>query len=173
MSSRTYNLRTRSATGVATRSDQVLGIHPVPGASSPLSDPARETAGANPETEAIPTARTYSDVVASRPPSPQEERPTSPSERSYVDYDFLSATSSLDNEPDVNTSIYNQTDIAIHTLGDLSDAPANQEDLQWTTVKRRRAHSQSSSKREEGPLTSEQIQLVKAAADGMNDEQKR
>ena len=146
MSSRPYNLRARSTTGVATQSDRALDIRPVPDDSSPLSDLARRTVGESPEAGAIIVPRTYSDVVASRPPSPREERPTTPSERSYIDHDFSSATSSPDDENDVN-NVHNRIDIAIHTLGHLSDAPVSQEDLQRTTVKRRRARSLSSSKK--------------------------
>ena len=109
-------------------------LHPFPGDSSPLSDPAWRTAGENSETEAIIVLHTYSNVVALRPPSPREERPTLPFERSYIDYDFLSASASCiddENLNDVNDSICNdQTEIVIHTLGDFSNAPVSQEDSQ-------------------------------------------
>lgn len=136
MTFRSYNLRARSAAGVANRSGWAIDISPL----SPSCDPARDTAGPDPETEVIITLRIYSDVVASRPPSPRKERPLLPSESS--DNDGANATYRLDNENHVSSS-HNRFGIAKHTSGDVSDPIESKEEFQWTTVKRRRARSHS------------------------------
>jgi hypothetical protein len=80
--SRTYNLRTRAGTGVATQSGQVQeeSLYRSAEIDNWSSEVAPHTVGPVPNAEADSAVlRTYSDVVASRPPSVYRERPSLPS----------------------------------------------------------------------------------------------
>ena len=177
MSTRTYNLRTRTGAGlgVANQTTQATDISPfhsfdTENPSSVSSEAAAHTEGLGPETETTVPLRTYSDVVASRPPSPSKERPMSMAEGPVRGHNDFNTTRRLYNETHVSSS-RNITNAAEPTLREGSFAPDEDDESQWTTVvKRRRARSLSEAPR--GPLTAEQTQTVRIATEGMNREQK-
>ena len=77
-----YNLRARVGTGVATQDERALDVCPPRGDSTdtPSSLDAPRITGLDPHAEATVAARSYSQVVASRPPSPADVRPPSPAQ---------------------------------------------------------------------------------------------
>ena len=81
MSSRIY-LRTRAGTGGATQTSQVPGISQAhsPDFDSSAGEAIHRDEGIDPRAEVTTAVRTYSDVVASRPPSPRRERHVMPLE---------------------------------------------------------------------------------------------
>ena len=84
MSTRTYNLRARVGAGVATQANPTTDIPSVPRTRDTdcrSSEIAPLTASSEPETGVMVPLRTYSEVVASRPPSRAGERPASVAER--------------------------------------------------------------------------------------------
>jgi hypothetical protein len=80
MSTRTYELRTRTRAGVAAQPSRALDESPsLIDMDHSSSEAAHNQGGLAPDAAATIATRTYSDVVAARPPSPQRERPEVPS----------------------------------------------------------------------------------------------
>ena len=75
--SRAYNLRTRTRTGLANQSERALNENtsPIDDFDQSSNEVAPPVGGSVPNTEATLQTRLYSDVAASRPPSPRRERP--------------------------------------------------------------------------------------------------
>jgi hypothetical protein len=169
MSARTYNLRVRTGAGVATQASQ-----DIPPARSPVPLPTdvviRPVTGSDPDSGVVITSRTYSDVVASRPPSPRRERPSSPSaESSISSEDSLSAPKPVDSIHPSETNTPGNAPPFFEETGN-SDNPESDDESPWTTVQRSRAHG--SSKQEKQKLTTEQAHSVKTAMEGMTAAQK-
>ncbi|KAF8814448.1 hypothetical protein BYT27DRAFT_7265826 [Phlegmacium glaucopus] len=147
MSTRTYNLRAR--TGVATRSSPARTIPP---STRPLESSNNELTshdlGVNPTTNATTAPRMYSDVVASRSPSPQRETAVVPLEHP------VGVVNDLEEEDSPWTTVKRRR---AHSPG---------------STKRTRKHrlGVSSSAKQ---LTTEQHQLVKAAAEALTKQQKQ
>ena len=80
-STRTYDLRARTRAGVATQTGQALDDSPS-GSLIDIDNSSNEVAprveGPVPIAEATTAICSYSDVVASRSPSPRRERPAVP-----------------------------------------------------------------------------------------------
>ena len=106
----------------------------------------------------------YSDVMALRPPSPSRERPTSPSESPVMGPD----STRVPHCPyDERRAVDNGNHTGNTELCLINNSKSSErEDSPWTTVKRRCAHGQGSSKNKK-PFTSEQAQMVNKAAEGM------
>ena len=75
--SRAYNLRTRTRAGIANQLEQDLNetTSPIDDFDQSPNEVAPPLKGSVPNTEATLQTRLYSDVAASRPPSPRRERP--------------------------------------------------------------------------------------------------
>ena len=127
----------------------------------------------------------YSDIVASRPPSPSKETSTSPAEpvehpSEEVDSEGVFGYSKTEQ---VAVSTNDPKNIKDYTSSEPegSESPKRLEDQSWTTVKCRRARSLDSVSRDRKvsreketqakKLTKEQNQTVKAAVLAMNTEQ--
>ena len=171
---RTYNLRVRSGAGIATQASRAHDIPP--SRTSPVPFPTNEVdsaRGSDPDSGVVITSRTYSDVVASRPPSPRGERPLSPSESSATSSD-LSASTRVANEDAIETVKTGDSGVTSKPVtvpeGSESESPENEDESVWTTVQRRRAHNSSRPKK--GKLTTDQAHSVQIAMEGMTTSQK-
>ena len=109
-STRTYDLRARTRAGVATQTGQALDESPsLIDIDNSSNEVAPRVEGPVPIAEATTAIRSYSDVVASRSPSPRRERlavprqasggPTMGPERAQVQ-DHLSSERNVDNSKD-------------------------------------------------------------------------
>ena len=168
---RTYNLRTRAGAGIASQNSGVGGgpLSESPDTSLTLSEENPDGPTSAFETAPPVAVRTYSDVVAARPPSPLRERPTSP----FEDAAPAPEGASLRNRPveEENGEISNNNNNIV--TNDENDTPEGEDESQWTTVKRRctRRGGQASVKNKAG-LTSEQRKVVNQATEGMTDAEK-
>jgi RNase H-like domain found in reverse transcriptase/Integrase zinc binding domain/Reverse transcriptase (RNA-dependent DNA polymerase)/Retroviral aspartyl protease/Zinc knuckle len=169
MSTRTYHLRTRQETAAAAQSR-------IPTSANSRSRTTNELArDPPPHARRLPfdtddAAPLYSDVVASRPPSPREET-TVPMEP-ITERDRL-----------VNIAVI-QNDTVPSYENNMSsyEGETPEQDEPWTTVRRRRARSLSSldkaqsvnqeATRQEKGLTQEQLLAVKAASNSLTAKQK-
>ena len=122
---------------------------------------------------ALHMSRTYSDVVASRPPSPRKEQSSSTSESSISDVDDSSVTYRLDRQNDISSNTDNRINVDTRTLETTQSVLERQNESTWTTVERRRAHSRSSSRQGDPLLTREQAQSIQMAMQGMTTEQRQ
>ena len=180
MSSRTYNLRARTRVGVATRSgaeqDSITMSHiPI------RREPAPHLSGINPDSDSTPALRTYSDVVASRPPSPQKETSALPSGIPSGDSDDEQEPDRSLNEEAVVTQ-HRQKNSEFLSNFDHSH-PQDREGHGWTTIRCRRVYSLSSLDRINknnaenhtmaGRLTAEQSQVVDAATRSLTPSQRQ
>jgi hypothetical protein len=112
----------------------------------------------------------YSDIVASRPPSPRRERPAVPSTGPEEDPD----ATRVPHQPDVGNRMdaqFGDVNVGNSELESGNNTPA-EEEAPWTTIRRRRTRSPITS-RVQKPLTSEQMQAVRRAAERMTDEQRQ
>ena len=172
MSTRTYNLRTRQELGTfpQPRVPAVEGSPPRPSAAL-TRDPPPHVPSLIVDTDS-PSAL-YSDVVASRPPSPRKE-----TEASVV---LNVPRPPVRNGGDVDTNVV--PEINVGTTSEEDEPPIVKEKIsEWTTVRRRRARSLNSlnenrSLGREGitssrELTEEQSQAVKAATTNMTTPQR-
>ena len=167
MSSRTYHLRTRAETGMVAPSRVPTAVV---GRTSTLQrdEPPHLTR----DTE--PMSALYSDVVASRPPSPRKELSTS------------AVPSTVNNSLGSGILVDNQNvPLNIIPISSSEDRPpastAEEEGPEWTTVRRRRVQSLSSLDRapevnravlKSQALTAEQVRTVEVAAGNMTAQQK-
>ena len=175
MSTRTYNFRSRTETS--------NNNHPrVPATNESQHRPSTGIArdqevvpGLSPAPSEEPTAALYSDIVASRPPSPRKE--------TRVEIAQEASDNRLDSEIGVDSNNNPILKIIETTSSNEGDTPElDGDETPWTTVKRRRAHSMSSlerarvlSKKNSGskkPLTDEQAEAVKKAASSLTTQQK-
>jgi hypothetical protein len=175
--SRAYNLRTRTGTGIATQSGQVP--EEAQSRSNETDNWAMDSETAAPhvvgtvsnaEVMMAAVLRSYSDVVASRPPSPNRERPTLPT-------GIPTGNPGVVRVPE-HPSVPNNEDVGdvsggYATSGEVETNP-DRADSHWTTVQRRRTRSLESIRNQRvKPLTAEQTRAVKKAAEGMTAEQKQ
>jgi Zinc knuckle len=183
MSTRTYNLRTRAEVGPANQSR--LQNNPVSRrvSPSPVRDLPPHLSG-NRLPFSSPSAL-YSDVVASRSPSPLKETSVLVETHPVLDESERERPSLERSQPTVTLvptiSRENVEIVEEHTSSEADISPKDLGDAPWTTVKRRRARSlesfdivrrsHSESNGAKG-LTSDQVQTVKAAADAMSKSQK-
>ena len=171
--SRTYNFRTRTDAGVASQPEAPATVFNRPRTiAARARDPPPHVPSSVHDTD--PAAALYSDVVASRPPSPRRDGET---ERAV-------ARGVEDARLDSDVPVYN----TIPNINDSSEEEVPRErdddDLPWTTVirKHRRARSLGSldeprvHSRLDGSairrLTAEQTRVVNAAEDNMTVQQK-
>ena len=128
----------------------------------------------------------YSDIAASRPPSPQKEASSVTAVHSTMEpnNDRVFITPSSQSGPANNTVSNHLLDenIEQYTSSDEGVSPQDQGDTQWTTVRRRRARSLGSLERSHsgrsncGPareLTTNQVRTVEAAAEQLTKSQKK
>ena len=174
MTTRTYNFRTRAETGTAvqSRASDVSGSHRrsrvVISRDLPPHIPSLVA-------DAEPNAALYSDIVASRPPSPRKE----------VDAVLARDVASDHSEGGMLEESNSPVPKRIETSYDEDEAPdfgENESRSSWTTVKRRRARSLSSldlarsiRKGNEVPgqrLTNEQVQAVRKATTNLTTPQR-
>jgi hypothetical protein len=127
--------------------------------------------GPVPNTEADSAVlRTYSDVVASRPPSVYRERPSLPLGVPAVDPDSAREPNRL-NVREREDEGERSEDLATSEEVETPDKV----DSRWTTVIRRRTRSLESfnNKNNKRSLTMEQTRAVKKATENMTTEQKQ
>jgi hypothetical protein len=152
MSVRNYNLRTRADTGLANQSRVQNSLIPIRRPStSPRRDAPPRMLGDTLNTGG--SAALYSDIAASRPPSPQKEtssvtvvhpvvRPGD--ERVVISRLTPEDTSRVaQHHPDIMIS----KNVELHTSSEVNVFPEDPEDIPWTTVRRQRAHSLGSVER--------------------------
>ena len=173
-----YNLRNRANAGPANqpivRTEDIVR----PG-SAPIVDSRGLTFALINSPIPGPTVALYSDIVASRPPSPREETEARLLAISPEDVrDEQVETGHLDDR----SLAYITTDRINENLtsNERTSAPRDSEDGQWTTVRRRRARSLSSlgaremnqpGNYERRNLTKEQVQVVQTATNELTDAQ--
>ena len=175
MSTRTYNFRSRTETGNSSHSR-------VPAANEsnprPLTGTTRDQGvapGLSPAPSEEPMTALYSDIAASRPPSPRKE--------TRVEIAQETGNSRLDSEIGVDNNNNPIPKIIETTSSNEGDTPElDGDETPWTTVKRRRARSMSSLERARALskknsdsrklLTDEQAQAVKKAASSLTAQQK-
>ena len=150
---------------MATQDERALDVYPPRSDSTdtPLSLDAPRITGLDPHAEATVAARLYSQVVASRPPSPADVRPPSPAQARpalLVDDPLLdqSGTTSTYRRDDPVNSNDNMIGAPGYTQSENSEPPEREDNAPWTTVRRRRVRSPDIPK-EGKPLT------TKATAD--------
>ena len=174
MSTRTYNFRSRVGASEAPRASQALDDMSQTD-SLEVANPSNEAEPLSeaqvPNTEATLAVPSYSDVVASRPPSPRRERPAVPSGGPGEDPDLTRVPHYSDVGNRMNTQFNTNVDIGDFRFENGGDTPA-EEEAPWTTVQRRRTRSPIAFKVQK-PLTSEQVQAVRRATEGMTDEQRQ
>ena len=178
MSARTYNLRARTGAVAAAPEAQDLGLPPSESIES-SPDTANPSNVAEPpsievpafESEPTVVVRSYSDVVASRPPSPSRERHILPSKNPVEDPENTRVPPAYRqyNEETVVENNYIQN---AELSSSVNSENSEEADSLWTTVKRRRAQGRGPLRNKQF-LTSEQARLVERAAKGMTVEQKR
>ena len=183
MSTRTYNLRTWIDTGIANQSQ--IRNNPF----TPLHSPTLPTHDIPPHIwDSVPdTGRTtalYSDVVVSRPPSPQKETSSVTAVHSVErpDAERLSV-SQLRLEDTAHTyGSWNIEIVGQYTSSEETISPQDQGDTQWTMVKHRRACSLGSIERVNkthsknhgiDKLTLEQTQAIEKVTSILTEDQKR
>ena len=167
MSSRVYNLRARVGTGVATQDERALDVYPRGDSTdTPSSMDAPRITGLDPHAEATVAVRSYSQVVASRPPSPAQARPALLVDDPLRDQSGTTSTYRRDDPVNSNDNVISAPG---YTQSENGKHPEREDNSPWTTVRRRRARSHDTPQRKK-PLTAEQQQIVKIAADKMTDE---
>ena len=168
-SARIYDLRTRTRAGVATRTGQATDdtLVNVANQSDEAAPPYAETSV--PDTETRSAVRMYSDVVASRPPSPLpvRERPVVPLVGPAAGPDLMRVVVP---EPSNDGSygshgLDNEGSVEVET-------PDQPEYHSWQKVQRKRARSDGALYNKDS-LTSAQTQAVKRAAAGLTAEQRQ
>ena len=178
--SKTYNFRTRTDAGIATqpRVSAAAASRPRIVAAGASRDPPPYVPSPVNNTES-PTAL-YSDVVASRPPSPRREKDTEPVEARGVqieDERLESEVPVANNTVPTNTNDNNSSYEEVAHEREENDSP-------WTTVVHRhrrarsldsldgtRARHRETSNPQRG-LTMEQARVVNAATSNMTSQQK-
>ena len=180
MSTRTYNLRTRTEAGPIDQSSIRAQDNPIPRglSTSPVRDPP-------PHMMARPGPNTalYSEVVASRSPSPSKEKSSATMGHSSGPDADGAPTGRIQPEIKVIPTISrnNVEPVEEDTSGELSASPKEMDDATWTTVRRRRARSlesfdvvrqSHSGSNGQQSLTLKQTQVVNAATDAMTESQK-
>ena len=172
--SRTYNFRTRTDAGIASQPGAPAAVFNRPRTMAARArDPPPHVPSSVHDTD--PATALYSDVVASRPPSPRRERETEPTiTRGVGDSRLNSDVPVFNTMPDSNNS---SSDEEVPRERDDNNVP-------WTTVirKHRRARSLGSLNEprirngDEGDamrrLTNEQARVVNAAKSKMTVQQK-
>jgi hypothetical protein len=134
MTSRAYNLRVRTETGAATRPRVEVVPDGRPNQSAALTRDRLDVPVLVSNTESTPPL--YSDVAASRPPSPRKEP------EAIMARDTTSSRSESGALVDNNGTLPRLIETTSSFEG---DAPEPEEDGgQWTTIRRRRAQSMSS-----------------------------
>ena len=171
MSSRTYFLRTRAGSGVATQTSRAANEPPsyTLEADIPLNEITPQEEDSVPNSEANVAARLYSDVAASRPPSPLRDRPLLPSGSPTLGQNRANVPRRVDDDDDHSS---NSSESSSNLNGE-AETPDKIEYIPWTTVQRRRARSLESFENKKRLLTSEQNQAVKKAAENMTADQKQ
>ena len=179
MSSRTYNLRNRLEAGIATQ----LTAPSVSTLPRPLTPPVRDLPphmpGGPPQNDS-PVAL-YSDIVASRSPSPLKETSTATTHHTAVEPNaerppIGGSGPGIKNVP-VSKDAYDVPTVPNKPV----ISPQDPGDEPWTTVRRRRARSLESldpirsysGSLSAKDLTPDQVRMVQAATENLTNNQKR
>jgi hypothetical protein len=139
---------------------------------APSSIDAPSVTGLDPVLEAPVAVRMYSQVVASRPPSPAMERYLQPSDEPTAVQEGTGTLTRSEEERRPVSRNNNAVNIRGYTYSETSEYPEWEDNSPWTTVRRRKARSQELPMRGK-PLTSEQVQVVNIAAGSLTDEQRK
>ena len=168
-----YNLRARPDAGVAEQRRSEMATDRLQEPLVLAQDLPPHMAG--PACNTDPTVALYSDIVASRPPSPRKEIASEASIASSAENDCLESGILVEN--DAVPSVPNR----VASSGEEPHEHCNN-DFPWTTVKRRRAHSHSPlseahilSRRNSKlnrKLTAEQARAIRIATSNMTAQQK-
>ena len=171
MSSRAYYLRNRAGSGVATQTSRAADEPPSYTLETdiPLNEIAPQAEDSVPNSGAIITARLYSDVTASRPPSPMRDRQISPSGNPTVGL----GRNNVPRRPD-DRSVHSSDESSSegHESSEEIETPDKIEDVPWTTIQRKRARSLDSFENRR-QLTKEQAKAIKEATEKMTAGQKQ
>jgi hypothetical protein len=172
MSSRAYYLRTRAGSGVATQTSRAADEPPSYTLETdiPLNEIAPHTEDSVPNSEATIAARLYSDVTASRPPSPMRDRPVSPLNNPVVGSGRMNVPRRPDDR-DAHNSDESSSDG--QESSEEVETPDKIESVPWTTIQRKRARSLDSFENKRRQLTHEQTKAIKEATEKMTAGQKQ
>ena len=163
---RTYELRTRARSGVAAQPSRDLDESPsLIDIDSVSNELATHPEGSVPNAEATNAIRSYSDVMASRPPSPRRERPVLPTE-SPMDSGNANTPEQPDNASYANDGNSSEEEDSSNREIETPDKPEY-----WTTVQRKCTYGKDYVQIKKS-LTAEQSQTVKMAAEGLTKDQK-
>ena len=174
MSTRTYNLRTRTDTAASAQPRMSFASGDRPRQPSVLArDVPPHLPSMTQRTE--PGIALYSDIAASRPPSPRRET------------EAIVARDNVSNHLESGVVVENNNtpkmvDTTTSFEGESPELESNEPEAPWTTVQRRRARSLSSLDRNQTirkkdggvkpELTREQVKAVKEAATKLTAQQK-
>ena len=147
MSTRTYELRTAQLSWDLDESPSLINIDNV------SNELATHLEGSVPNAEATNTVRLYSDVVASRPPSPRKERPVLPTE-SPMDPGNVNTPEPPDDASYANDGNSSEEEDGLNREIETPDKPEY-----WTTVQHKCTHGKKYVQNKK-PLTAEQSQTV-------------
>ena len=172
MSSRTYYLRTRAGSGVATQTSQAVEEPPSYTLETdiPLNEIAPQVEGSVHSSKATVTARLYSDVAASRPPPPLRDRPLLPSGSPVMGTGHTNVPRCPDDDENVRDTDSSSSEQ--ESNGEI-ETPDKIEGIPWTTVQHRRTRSLESFKNKKRTLTAEQTKAIKKATESMTADQRQ
>ena len=164
-----YDLRTRARVGLATQPSRDIDESPsIIDPDSYSNEEASRQGDHAPHAEATTAVRTYSDVVASRPPSPRGQRPVLPFENPTENLDNARAP---DRARDESTVADDGNGVDAEGDGNI-ETPDKPEYSRWTRVQRKRARSESSLPNKK-TLTFAQRKVVQLAEKGLTKEQQQ
>jgi len=142
MSTRTYNLRARTGTGLANWVKNQAQKIPTSQESVLMAQELASHLADTRITKATIALHTYSDVVASRPPSPRKETQEYSLEGTS-DAEERGASHQVNSHPYV-VGNSNRNNDGNNSPDNVSEHSRSQDNANWTTVRRRHARSLSS-----------------------------
>ena len=166
MSTRTYNLQVRAGTGVALPSRQTNDELPpqVETVVNSLRENPPHIMGIAPRTGTTVAVRSYSDVVASRTPSPSRERPVVPSRVPEMELNSTLMLNPDQPRSGLDNSGTTPSEVPIDYNSSMEVGTPDQADSHWTTVQRRRARSHGSLPNKR-TVTTEQVRTIEMATE--------
>ena len=175
MSNRTYNLRVRPRTGIATQSGRTTNDSPTRmEAAFPLREAPPHVAGIVPSNAgANVDIRSYSDVVASRTPLNSRERPVVPLGIPDRDPNRILVLSQDQQQEGPGNYRIDESEVQMDDFNSsMETGTPDRADSHWTTVQRRRTRSHGSLP-DKRTVTAEQVHAIELATERMTQEQRQ